>query len=78
MISVIPVHPLKAIDSIQVTELGMVTDVRLEQPPKADAPILVTELGMFIDVRPDKPWQRRAGMALKLLPKVNEATFVQP
>ena len=56
----------------------MVTDVRLEQPEKAYDPISVTELGMFIDVRPDKPSQRCAGMALKLLPKVNEATFKQP
>ena len=78
VISVIPVQPLKAIDSILVTEFGMVTNVRFEQPLKVYAPILVTELGMFIDVRPDKPSQRYAGMALKLLPKVNETTFVQP
>ena len=31
---------------IEVTELGMVTEVKPVQPSKADQPISVTELGM--------------------------------
>ena len=34
-----------------VTEVGMVTEVRLEHSEKAEAPILVTEVGMSKDVR---------------------------
>jgi metal-sulfur cluster biosynthetic enzyme len=34
-----------------ITELGMVTEVRLMQPEKAQLPILVTELGMVTEVR---------------------------
>ena len=71
-------QPEKADDPILVTELGIETEVKPVQPEKADDPISVTELGMFTDVRPDKPSHRCAGMALKLLPKVNEATFKQP
>lgn len=52
MISVIPVHPLKAIDSILVTEFGMVTDAKLVQFKKAFDPILVTVVGKVTDVKP--------------------------
>ena len=38
-----------------VTELGMVTEVRPEQPEKALLPMLVTELGMVTEVRPEQP-----------------------
>ena len=38
-------------DPILVTELGMVTDVRLEQPEKTPPSILVTELGMVTDAK---------------------------
>ena len=34
-----------------VTELGMVNEVKLKQPEKADEPMLVTELGMVIEVK---------------------------
>ena len=34
-----------------VTELGMVTEVRLLQPWKAELPMLVTELGMVTEVK---------------------------
>ena len=39
----------KASSPILVTELGIVTEVRLEQEEKAELPILVTELGMIVD-----------------------------
>ena len=55
VISVIPVQPLKAIDSILVTELGMVTDAKLVQPEKALDPILVNELGIETEVKPEHP-----------------------
>ena len=38
-----------------VTELGMVTEVREEQPRNADSPMLVTELGMVTEVRKEQP-----------------------
>ena len=37
-----------------VTELGMVTEVRPEQPENAYVPMLVTELGMVTEVRPEQ------------------------
>ena len=37
-----------------VTELGMVTDVRPEQPLKAELPMLVTVLPMVTEVRPEQ------------------------
>ena len=38
-----------------VTLLGMLMEVRLEQPLKAPSPMLVTLLGMLMEVRPDQP-----------------------
>ena len=38
-----------------VTELGIVTDVKPEQPENALSPMLVTELGMVMDVKPEQP-----------------------
>jgi hypothetical protein len=38
-----------------VTELGMVTLVRPEQPENASLPMLVTEFGMVTLVRPEQP-----------------------
>ena len=35
-----------------VTELGIVTEVRREQPENAEFPMLVTELGIVTEVRP--------------------------
>ena len=35
-----------------VTELGIVTDVKPLQSPKANVPMLVTELGIVTDVNP--------------------------
>ena len=44
-------HSSKAQYAILVTELGIVTEVRLLQPEKAPYPILVTELGIVTDVK---------------------------
>ena len=38
-----------------VTELEIVTSIRLEQPSNAEIPIFVTELGMTMFVRPEQP-----------------------
>ena len=46
-----PEQPENAESPILVTELPMVTDVRLLQPENASSPILVTELGMVMDIR---------------------------
>ena len=40
---------------MDVTELGMVTEVRPLQPMKALYPMDVTELGMVTEVRPLQP-----------------------
>ena len=48
-------QPLKALLSILVTELGMVTEVRPLQLEKAEYPMLVTELPMVTEVRPLQP-----------------------
>ena len=49
----IPV-PLKAQLPILVTLLGMVTEVKEEQPKKAALPILVTLLGMVTEVKEEQ------------------------
>ena len=38
-----------------VTEFGMVTLVRPEQPENAESPMLVTEFGIVTLVRPEQP-----------------------
>ena len=45
-------QPAKAPLPIEVTELGIVTEVRPVQPEKEPAPIVVTELPMMTEVRP--------------------------
>ena len=50
MIEVSFVHEMNAPSPIVVTELGIVTEVRPEQPEKTLFPILVTELGIVIEV----------------------------
>lgn len=42
----------KARYPIEVTELGIITEVRPEQPINAPSPIEVTDLGIVTDVRP--------------------------
>ena len=36
--------------------LGMIIEVKLEQPPNALLPMLVTPLGMFTEVNPEQYW----------------------
>ena len=38
-----------------VTELGIVTDVKPEQPENAEFPMLMTELGIVTEVKPEQP-----------------------
>ena len=48
-------HSSKALSPILVTELGIVTEVRLLHLAKASSPILVTELGIVTEERPLQP-----------------------
>ena len=50
-------HPLKASNSMLVTEEGMFMEVREMQPQKALPSILVTEDGMFMEVREMQFWK---------------------
>ena len=63
---------------MEVTELGMVTDVRPLQPSKALKPMDVTELGMVTDVRPLQPEKACPGMFVTLLPIFSVAKAVHP
>ena len=49
-----PEHSRKAPEPIEVTALGIITEVRPEQPEKAYSPIEVTELGIITEVRPEQ------------------------
>ena len=53
-IVVSPVQSANADSPMLVTEFGMLTEVRLEQPQNAHSPMLVTELGMVTEVRPEQ------------------------
>ena len=48
-------HPEKVPAPIEVTELGIVNDVKPLQPEKADEPIQVTELGIVTHIKPLQP-----------------------
>jgi hypothetical protein len=50
-----PLQPPKAERLMDVTEFGMVTEVKPLQPAKAPSPIVVTLLGMAMEVRPLQP-----------------------
>ena len=49
-----PVQSSNALSPIEVTELGMVTEVNPVQPSNAEYPIEVTELGMLTEVKPEQ------------------------
>ena len=59
-----PLQLEKAEDSIDVTELGMVTDVKPRQPSKADEPIEVTEFPIVTDVKPLQLWKVQSPIVL--------------
>ena len=40
---------------MEVTESGMVTEVKLEHPAKASFPMVVTESGMVTEVKLEQP-----------------------
>jgi hypothetical protein len=56
----------------------MVTEVRPEQPEKADWPILVTLLGMVMDIRPLQPPKACSPILVTLLGMVMEVRLEQP
>ena len=60
-----------------VTEFGIVTEVSLEQPEKAEPPTLVTLLGILMEVRPQ---QEKAlfPILVTLLGIVREVRLLQP
>ena len=47
-----PLQSANTLPPIDVTEFGIVTEVRLEHSPNAHPPMVVTELGIVIDVMP--------------------------
>ena len=72
------VQPEKADSPIDVTLLGMVTEVRPEQPEKADHPMDVTLLGMVTEVKPEQPEKAEIPMEVTLLGMVMEVRPEQP
>ena len=50
-----------------VTLLGIVTDVKPEQPEKALPPMVVTLLGIVTDVKPEQPEKALPPMVVTLL-----------
>jgi hypothetical protein len=58
-----------------VTELGIVIDVKPEQPEKASSPIEETELGIVIDVKPEQP--EKASYPIEVT-ELGMIVFLQP
>ena len=61
-----------------VTLLGIVIEVRLEQPEKASLLILVTLLGIVIEVRLEQPEKAALLILVTLLGIVTEVRLEQP
>ena len=59
---------------MEVTELGMVTEVSPEQSAKAPSPIDVTELGMATEVSPEQPEKVHEPMEVTELGMVTEVS----
>ena len=55
---------------IEVTELGIVTDISALQAKNAESPILVTELPIVTDVSAVQPWNALSGIVFTLFPIV--------
>ena len=68
----------KAHESIDVTELGMLTDVKPLQPWKALFPIEVTELGIAIELKPEQELKAPPSIVVTELGIVTEARPLQP
>ena len=58
---------MNALPPMLVTLLGMVIEVRPEQPQNAVSPMLVTLLGMVTEVRPEHPKNAQFPMLVTLL-----------
>ena len=54
------------------TLLPIVTEVKPEQPAKADSPMLVTLLGIVTEVKPEQSQKAPSPMLVTLLPIVTE------
>ena len=72
------VQPEKADSPIDVTLLGMVTEVRPEQPEKADHPMDVTLLGMVTEVRLEHSRNVASSINVTPLGMVTEVRLEQP
>ena len=61
------------------TELGIVMEVKLEQPEKALFPMLLTELGIVMEVKLEQPWKAKSPILYwyRELGKVMEVRSVQ-
>ena len=60
---------------MEVTEFGMVTEVRPLQPLKASYPMLVTEFGMVKEVRPLQPAK---ALSLMLVTELGITVLLHP
>ena len=72
-----PVQKLNASVPIKVTEIGMVTEVRLEQPLNVSYPIEVTELGIDTEVRLEQPQNTRPFIEVMELGMFTEERLLQ-
>ena len=61
-----------------VTELGIVTEVKPEQPLNACEPIVVTEFGIVIEVKLVHPWNAELHIDETMLPIINVFNVVLP
>ena len=70
---------VKAVASIDVTEVGIVSNVKAVQPLKAEAAIDVTELGILTDVKAVQPLKVDVLIeVIKLVRIVTVVNCVQP
>ena len=69
---------VKADSPIVVTLLGMVTEVRDSQSPKAYLSIVVTLLGMVTEIREVQRMKAKAPIVVTLLGMVTEVRELQP
>ena len=74
-VSIIALHPLR--ESYMLFSDSTVTEVRLEQPPKALLPINVTLLGIVTEVRPLHSQNADWPMLVTLLGMVMEVRLEQ-
>ena len=71
-------HPLKAFPPMLVTLLGMLMEVKLEQPEKVPYPMLVTPWPRVTEVKPEHPKKAYDPMLVTLLGMLMEVRLEQP